>query len=336
MKKESIKEPPKKKTHEEVTLLPFRPLPGFSSPHTQTVIACFTRGGIEPPSTQFIVPLDDENALSCEVSTPPNWHNTHKTVVLLHGLGGCHLSSYMVRFSRKLYQTGYRAVRINMRCCGSGKDLAKVPYHGGLSSDILAVLNMLKAEAPLSPIILIGFSLGGNIVLKLAAELGEKASELLHTTIAICPPVDLSETAHIMSQPINLLYNRYYMWQLESVSKEMTNGRTFANIYEFDEHVTAPNWGFDSPEHYYQMSSSRYLLPQIRHPCHILLTADDPFINHKTCLEAEHSADVRLWLSETGGHMGFFGWADDEHRYYWLDKLLLKWVKDDFTPIGQT
>lgn len=314
----------------DVTLLPFRPLPGFSSPHTQTVIACFARGGIEPPSTQFVVPLDDENAISCEVSTPPNWHNTHKTVLLLHGLGGNHTSSYMVRLARKLYQTGYRAVRMNMRCCGSGKDLARVPYHGGLSGDLLAVINMLKSEAPLSPIILIGFSLGGNIALKLTAELGDKASEFIHTTIAICPPVDLAETAVIMSQPANLIYNRYYMWQLEDATKHLTEGRSFSNIYEFDEHVTAPNWGFDSPQHYYSQSSSLNLLPLIKLPTHILIAADDPFINCNTCLEAKISPNVKLWLCENGGHMGFFGWADEEHRYYWLDSLLSRWVKGNF------
>lgn len=315
----------------EIGILPFQPLTGFSSPHTQTVIACFAPGGVEPPSTQIIVPLDDDNALSCEMSTPPNWQNTDKTVVLLHGLGGCHSSSYMVRFSRKLYQAGFRAVRINMRRCGSGKDLAKIPYHGGLSNDVLAVVNLLKNETPESLITLIGFSLGGNIVLKLAAELGANAQGMIDSTIAVCPPIDLAETAVIMSQGANLIYNKYYMWQLEAVTKDLTNGRSFANIYEFDEIVTTPFWGFGSPQDYYKQSSSRYMLPFIKHPCHILVTADDPFINYKTCIDASRSKDVKVWMTDNGGHMGFFGWTDEEHRFFWLDSLLLRWVKGDFS-----
>lgn len=310
--------------------LAFNPLPGFSSPHLQTILACLTPAGIPPPSTSKLIPLGDGDALCCEISTPPLWKSFHKTIVLLHGLGGCHKASYMVRLSRKLYQAGHRAVRVNMRSSGSGKDFAKRPYHGGLSSDILKVVSTLKEEAPLSPIITIGYSLGGNIALKLAAELGEKKSELIHTTIAVCPPVDLAETAKIMSKPINNLYNRYFIHHIEKVTKEWTKGRPFSTIYEFDEIVTAPKWGFESPSEYYQKSSSCFKLSQIEHACHILLAQDDPFINYRTCLNAKKSAAVQVWLSRYGGHMGFFGWSDKEHRYYWLDKLLLNWISGKF------
>ena len=236
-----------------------------------------------------------------------------------------------MRISRKIYEAGYRAVRINMRCCGSGKDLAKIPYHGGLSDDILIALKSLKTKSPLSPITLIGFSLGGNIALKLCGELGVNAAEIIETTIAICPPIDLAETADIMSQPQNLLYNFYYMRQLEGAIKDLIKGRSFSNIYEFDKEITAPNWGFSSPHDYYQQSSSLYFLEGIKIPCHILLTADDPFINYKTCLEAPHSSHVKLWMSENGGHMGFFGWADEMHRFYWIDSLILRWVEGNFS-----
>lgn len=308
----------------------FNPLPGFRSPHLQTILACFTPAGTPPPSEKKIVLLEDGDALCCEVSTPPLWKSDDKTIILLHGLGGCHSASYMVRLSRKLYNIGYRAVRVNMRSCGSGKGFAKLPYHGGLSSDIHQVIYALKEEAPLSPITIIGYSLGGNIALKVTAELGEENSDLLHSTIAVCPPVDLAETAQIMAQPINNLYNRYYMHHLEKLTKEWTQGKPFSTIYEFDELVTAPKWGFENPSAYYKDSSSCYKLAKIKHPCNILLAADDPFINFRSCVNSERSSAVKVWVSEHGGHMGFFGWADKEHGYYWLDKLLLKWVSEKF------
>ncbi|HEV8052167.1 MAG TPA: alpha/beta fold hydrolase [Parachlamydiaceae bacterium] len=310
--------------------LTFNPLPGFGSPHLQTILACFTPGGPPPPSITKIFTLEDGDALCCEVSTPPKWKETDKTIILLHGLGGCHTASYMVRLSRKLYFKGYRAIRVNMRNCGSGRTFAKMPYHGGLSSDIFQVVCALKAESPLSPIITIGYSLGGNIALKLAGELGEKNSDLVHATIAVCPPINLAETAEIMALPINNLYNRYYMYHLDKLTKQWTEGRPFSSIYEFDELVTAPKWGFKSPAEYYKSSSSCYKLGLIQHPCHILLAEDDPFINHNTCLGAQRSDSTKIWVSKYGGHMGFFGWADKEYGYYWLDRLLLNWISEKF------
>lgn len=308
--------------------LAFDPLPGFRSPHLQTIMTCFAPAGLPPPSVSKVFPLNDGDALCCEISTPPSWTNQDKTVLMLHGLGGCHSASYMIRFSRKLYLSGYRAIRLNMRCCGSGNKLAKLPYHGGLSSDILQVLQVLKQEDPLSPITLVGYSLGGNIALKLAGELGENNLDLLDLTIAVCPPIDLAETATIMARPANNLYNRYYMYNLDRLTRVWTKGRPFTTIYEFDEMVTAPKWGFKSPQEYYQASSSRYKLGHIHHACHILFAEDDPFINHSTCLNSARSDAVKVWVSKHGGHMGFFGWAGKEHSYFWLDKLLLDWVSE--------
>jgi predicted alpha/beta-fold hydrolase len=216
-----------------------------------------------------------------------------------------------------------------MRSCGSGINLSKLPYHGGLSSDILQVIKKIKEETPLSSITVIGYSLGGNITLKLAAEL-ENNFDLVDTIIAVCPPVDLAETAVIMAQPINHFYNRYYMHNLGRMTRQWTEGKPFASIYEFDEMVTAPKWGFESPDIYYKESSSCFKLDQIKHPCHILLAKDDPFINPDTCINAKKSDAIKIWLSEHGGHMGFFGWADEEHGYYWLDMLLMNWINNKF------
>lgn len=330
---ESIQQPSKTGapvTHHENTFVPidFNPFPGLGSPHIQTILACFAPGGLSPPSKAMIVPLNDGDALSCEVSTPSTWKPTDPTIILIHGLGGCHSASYMVRFGRKLYLAGYRVLRLNMRSCGSGRGLAKLPYHGGLSSDVLQVVKVLKQGHPDSPITLVGYSLGGNIALKLASELGEAGSSIVEQTIAVCPPVNLAETAEIMARPVNHLYNRYYMHHLANFTKEWTQGQSFSTIYEFDQIVTAPQWGFSSPAAYYQDSSSCNRLTKIKHPCHILLAADDPFINFRSCTESARSASVKVWLSDHGGHMGFFGWPDKEHGYYWLDKLLLQWVSE--------
>jgi len=309
--------------------LPFRPLAGLSSPHIQTILACLTPSGEPPPSASFLIPLDDGDVLTCEISTPSQWQETEKTIALIHGLGGNHRSSYMIRVSRKLYEAGYRTIRINMRGCGSENEIdAKRPYHGGISQDALAAVKKIKQDTPLSPLILVGFSLGGNIALKLAGELGEIGPSLLHSTIAICPPVDLAETARLIGQPSNILYNRYYMRQLERVAKRWIKNKTLSNIFEYDNMITAPQWGFQSAADYYRKCSSCFLLPNIKHPCHLLFSADDPFINYKSSLVEPMSSFVNIWLSPFGGHMGFFGWTGKNHGCYWLDSILLKWISE--------
>ena len=325
---------PSKPPHRQQTAikpLAFRPFPGLGSAFLQTIMACFAPIGTPPLSTPLIIPLSDGDSLLCEVSTPPNWKTSDRTIVMVHGLGGNQDSPYMVRLSRKLYAAGYRAVRVNLRACGLGNELAQRPYHGGMSDDIFEVVKVLKQQAPESPITLIGFSLGGNIVLKLAGELGDIANSYLEASIAVCSPVDLANTAALLSSPANLLYNRYYMFTLDQQSQRWTNGKPFSTMYEFDQLVTVPLWGFDGPQDYYNKCSSLPLLPNIAHTCHLIYAADDPFIDHKVCLTARLPDCVHIWLSEYGGHMGFIGWTNDEHRYYWLDQTLIDCINGDLS-----
>lgn len=308
--------------------LPFVPLKGLKSPHLQTILANFSPNGKPPPSEPYLFQMDDGDILWCEISTPPNWKEDQKTIVLLHGLGGNISSGYMIRLCRKFYQAGFRVLRVNMRGSGDGKKLVSKPYHGGLSSDIKTVLEKLKEKNPLSPIVLIGFSLSANMVLKLAGELGEEAKNLLEKTIAICPPIDLKETSDILAHPLKALYNRYYLFHMDKQAKRWTNKRKFSHISEFDFFVTANQWGFKSADDYYQQCSSRYFISKIRHPCRIAVAWDDPFVNYSHLFDIPLSSDVKVGLSKHGGHMGFLGKANREHGYFWMDFLLFSWIND--------
>ncbi len=306
----------------------FRPLPGCASPHLQTILANLIAPGKAPPSMPLFIPLKDSDTLCCEVSTPSSWHMTQKTVMMIHGLAGNHTSAYMVRISRKLYHDGYRVIRINLRGCGSGQHLARFTYHGGISDDILRVIQALKQETPLSPLILLGFSLGGNIVLKLAGELGEEGRNLLHHTIAICPSIDLAQSVHLLSRFSNRFYHRYFLTKMKQQASRWPERNKIKSIYDFDHLITAPQWGFQSASDYYQQCSSRFWLPYIQHSCYLLFAADDPFIDYRSVLDMTLSSSVKIWLCQYGGHMGFLGWAGRKHRYFWLDYLLQTWIND--------
>lgn len=306
----------------------FKPLPGLSSPHAQTILASFSRPGTTPPSSPLLIPLSDGDAMFCQVSLPKSWLETQKTVVMIHGLGGSCESNYMIRVARKLYESGYKVVRVNLRGCGPGKTLARLPYHGGSSGDVFSVIQNLKEQTPLSPLILLGFSLGGNIAMKLSGELGRDGLSWLQSTIAVCSPIDLKESIILLSHPTNRLYHRHYLKQLVTQAEPWTKGMRIGSLYEFDDLITAPTWGFATVDEYYTQSSCQHYIQNIKNPCNLLFTADDPFVNYQQILDLPLPPDMRVFLCQNGGHMGFLGWVGSEHRYFWMDQLLLKWVEN--------
>ena len=219
--------------------LNFQPLPGMASCHLQTILSSFFPAGSRPPSTEWRVELGGGDLLSCAVSTPLSWKKSHPTVVMVHGMGGSHDSGYMIRLARKLYRKGTKVVRVNLRGCGWGKGLSKLLYNAGTSGDVLKVLQGLKNEASASEITLCGFSLGGNLILKLAGELGTGAKELVKTFIAVCAPLDLAQAVQTIQAKRNRFYHSYY---LKHIHRQARPGipQTIFTLYEFDDAITAP------------------------------------------------------------------------------------------------
>lgn len=312
-----------------IQALHFHPSLGLSSKHLQTILPVYLFPGEAPPSESWVVELGDNDRLCCELSLQPNGKETDQTVALVHGLGGSHASGYMIRLARKLYAEGYHVLRINLRGCGSGEGLSKLPYHAGTSGDLLKVLQQWKQKAPKSGITLIGFSLGGNVVLKLMGELGETASEWIKSCIAVCAPLDLGETAQILSERKHHFYQSYYVKKISEQAASWMSKRVYS-IHEFDNHVTAPLWGFKNAQDYYDNCSCIQFLPNIRHKTHLLFAGDDPFINFKKLQDRPLPSSVNLWMTRYGGHMGFLGKSAKGHHFYWLDQLLLNWVAGNF------
>lgn len=309
---------------QRVNKLHFTPCFGLSSRHLQMIVGAYAPTGKAPPSQQWLVDIGNGDKLSCEVSTPVNWNNG-STVAMIHGLGGCHTSNYMIRMARKLYEKGYKVVRINLRECGSGAGLSSLPYCAGNSQDILSVLQSLKAESPDSAITLVGFSLGGNIALKLAGELGDDAEKVVKTVIAVCPPLDLEHTVRLIGGKHNRLYHRYY---LKNISKQCHRWikHKIHSIYEYDDTVTGPLWGFGGAKRYYEHCSSQKYLSQIQCETHIIFAKDDPFVSMHPLQDLHLSPKVHLWVTESGSHMGFLG----QSPFQWIDELLLNWIDGKF------
>jgi len=309
----------------------FDPFPWLGSPHAQTILSSLLAWTSEPPSSQKLVSLPDGDRLSLEITTPKNWPSTDPTVILLHGLCGSHRSSYLVRMTHKNQSLGLRTVRVNMRGCGSGRGLAKQFYHSGRSEDVHEVLKALKNEHPNSPLFLIGYSMGANIALKLAGELG--STHLLDKVIAVSPPADLLLCVKMFDKPENAIYERHFSRALRRhVSNLMKEEAPVfpknLKVIEFDELMTAPLNGFTSALDYYAKCSSASFVPKIRLPCKILFAEDDPFIVHSVLDTLEIPANVQIFKTKKGGHLGYLGNPLHKKGVRWLDSLIVDWLTD--------
>ena len=315
--------------------LPFDPLPFFEDPHRQTIISSFFNFFIEPQSIQKIVRLPDGDKISLEVTTPRDWKETDLTVFFVHGLCGSHKSPNLVRMAKRLEPLGIRTVRYNMRGCGSGRGLSKRIYHSGRTEDVLECLKALKQEHPDSPIVLIGFSLGGNIVLKLVGELSTLVHPFLEKVIAVSPPVELYSSIQMLGDPQNSIYERYFyrllrndVHFLHKTFRDLPRVRLpkKLKLYEFDQLYTAPVCGFSSAFDYYNKCSASHVISDIAVPCKILLAEDDPIISPDSLDRFKLPSNVNVFKTKKGGHMGYLGRTEAKKGFYWLDSLLVDWI----------
>jgi predicted alpha/beta-fold hydrolase len=200
---------------------------------------------------------------------------------------------------------------------------------------VLAVLDDLRQATPPSPITLVGFSLGGNVILKLAGELQTAMAAYCTQVIAICPPADLATCSRLLARPSNRLYERHFVKLLKvavaSRHAQFTDLPRVTlpqrlSLYEFDNLYTAPMCGFYDADDYYARCSAAPLVPQIAVPCRILFAADDPVIDSTVFDGAVLPPHIHVQRTAHGGHLGFLGIPGWHGGYRWLDALLLEWI----------
>jgi predicted alpha/beta-fold hydrolase len=313
--------------------LNFKPL--IKSSYYQTLIGSAIDFELDLASKRHRIQLPDNDFLSVEVSTPSDWVSSKWTVLMVHGLCGSHKSHYMKRIARRLYKSGVQVVRVNLRGCGSGRGLAKGIYHSGSSHDIFEVVKYVKEAFPLSPKLLIGFSLGANISLKLSGELGSDGRDYLKGVIAVSPPADLLSSARLFTLPENQFYANYFIKLL--VNEVNFRHKHFdlpphnlpknVTLTEFDEIYTAPIAKFSSAFEYYYYSSSKRVIPKILVPTRILFANDDPIIKSTVLDNIALPSHIKVYKTEHGGHIGFVG-LNIFKEFRWMDKIVIDWVNE--------
>lgn len=291
---------------------------------------------LPPPEARYFQVSDDTQVLAhC------HWQARRQhalTVVLLHGLEGSSESHYMRGMADKAFRRGFNVVRLNQRNCGGTEHLTPGLYHSGLTADPLAVLRILHAEG-LERFAVCGYSLGGNIALKLGAELD--GSPLASTVVAVAgvsPPIELTQCIDALERAENLPYHlnflvglRRRMARKARLFPDRYDTRPLARVYSvraFDDVYTAPHNGFAGAADYYHRASARRVLERLTRPALIITADDDPFVPSEATRDpalAAIGALTRL-VSRHGGHCGFVGPATGDDDGYWAERTVMEFV----------
>jgi uncharacterized protein len=262
---------------------------------------------------------------------------TAQTVVLLHGLEGCSESHYMHGIAGKAYEAGLNVVRLNQRTCGGTEHLTPTLYNSGLSEDYRSVLRELATTEQLDRIWLIGYSMGGNLLLKATGELA-RTEPALAGTVVVCPNIDPTQCVIELERPRNWIYHRHFLNSLKARLRRkaaLSPGRwdlaaldDITRISEFDDRYTAPDGGYRSSADYYDRAGARHVLESIAVPTTIITAQDDPFIPYSMFLipAIQENPSIRLIAPQHGGHCGFFQQRTQNEDRFWVENRIIEIV----------
>lgn len=316
----------------------FVPFPFARSGFWQTIYGAYWPYLKAPrPTALHTITLPEGGGIAVVENRPESWRVGKRIVLLVHGLSGTSDSNYMARITRRLYYQGHMVLRMNLRNCGAGFGLSPSSYHAGVSDDTRSVLRWIERQFPGSPVTQVGFSLGGNISLKMAGEDGSRPTGALDSVVAVSPPVDLKAAVQKLSAPENRFLHKIFLKHLlndvERLHKKFPEMGPYKfpeqmTISMFDEVYTAPRNGFGSANEYYKQSSSLQHLPEIQVPTFILCSIDDPVVDATQLIGKSPNKNIDLLLTERGGHVGFVGWGTRYDETRWCDQAIAQWIKN--------
>ncbi len=336
----------------------FHPRRYLSNGHLQTIFGNYLRrtDALPPADAELVEvsPATSTGTIASQVLCHTHWQpedvrRTRPTAIIVHGLEGSSSSQYVVGNADKLWRAGSNVIRMNMRNCGGTEQLSPTLYHSGLSGDVAAVMHHFIRTRQLASIALIGYSMGGNLVLKLAGELGAAdAPPQLRAVVGISPAIDLGPSADALHRPLNRLYEAKFLHNLLKRFRrkaalfphayDIARADSIHSLREFDDRITAFYSGFSGADDYYDRAAAARVLDRIAVPTLILHALDDPFVRILPESRARIAANPNITFLEPahGGHCAFLAAPcpvadsatslaiDDDG--YWAESTLLRFL----------
>lgn len=310
----------------------------FSNRHVSTVYrtlfsnpsAIFTRKRLDTPDGDF---------LDLDISSVKSDH----LVLMIHGLEGSSNSKYILSTTSVLNKNKFDVIVLNLRGCSGELNRLFKAYHSGETGDLHHVIAFIGSHFNYKTISLVGFSLGGNVVLKYAGEQQMHLTGKIASVVAVCPPCDLKGSSEVLAKKSNRIYMKRFLNTL--VSKALTKSKMFPekavqtdqlikakNFKDFDALYTAPAFGFKDAEDYWEKASSKPYLKSIQVPTYILSAANDPFLS-ESCFPisiAEKHAFLSLEIPKYGGHIGFINsWSPNKNT--WCEEKITKFITENLS-----
>ncbi len=256
-------------------------------------------------------------------------------IILVHGLEGSSESGYMRSFAHYACTAGWRVHRTNIRTCGPTEDWCNTLYHAGLTSDLKFIVRELARQGR-GPLYIIGYSLGGNQVLKATAELSDESPGIIAGTCSVCTPIDLALCSRKIEHPSNFIYMNRFLRSMKARLRrrsamfpgafslhDLDEVRT---IWQIDNQVTARHFGFGTAENYYSTQSAGVHIDRVKTPTMMVAAEDDPIvpINCYDNPVVAANPNLKFVPVRRGGHVSFLSRTRPR---FWLDHFLLEWLE---------
>jgi predicted alpha/beta-fold hydrolase len=319
----------------------FEPHAWLRTGHLQTMVGPFLRRKfVLPPSEERLFRVDDETQLKGMCHWQPGKRLDAPVIVIVHGLEGSCDSKYAIGIADKAYQRGFHAVRMNQRNCGGTELLTPTLYNSGMSGDYRAILMELIEKDGFDQVFFAGYSMGGNLVTKMAGEFGDSGPKQLRGVAVVCPALNLSACADALEKRENCLYQRHFVKGL--LARYRRKAELFPKHYskngfgrvrtvrEFDDKITAPAFGYKDAQEYYEAAGAKRVIGQVKVPVLMMTAQDDPFVPYHVFQRARVSENplVRFVAPKQGGHCGFISKWEGAERF-WAEERIAEFCQEE-------
>jgi predicted alpha/beta-fold hydrolase len=315
---------------------PFDPHPLLKNGHAMTIVSAFVPRHFEiPPVEPRLFQVDPESRLLAHCHWQPGKRKDAPVLVIVHGLEGSSDGNYMLGIAEKAAHRGFHVVRMNQRNCGGTEELTPTLYNSGMSADYRAVFEELSHGDSFEQIFFAGYSMGGNLVTKMAGEFGVAVPKALRGVCAVCPALDLAACADALERWDNYFYQRHFvkglMARYARKHKMLPQRYPLAGlppvrtVRQFDDVITAPHFAYRDAQDYYDHVGAKRVAAQIRVPTLMITAQDDPFVPYASFLAARIAENpaIQFFAPKHGGHCGFISNYPGPERF-WAEQRIVE------------